>query len=163
MGRRSQARAPAGQARREPSAWFRAAPEVVWRVPWERGGRRPGLLPRQPLASLLLTRARKPGAPEPLGSLEQTSGQRGAGHQHANMDDNIKVFTTFPYLLFIFEFVSSWRARAEEGAGWVEPRAVKGAPHSRLDRIHNLLGPGASGWRSRSEESLPRPQSFGPF
>lgn len=79
------------------------------------------------------------GAPGPLGSAEQASGQRQAGaariqsrgrRLHAGMapaaasggstlPSGFAVFTTFPDLLFIFEFVSGRRVGAGEGAGWM--------------------------------------------
>ncbi|XP_058390624.1 plasmolipin-like [Diceros bicornis minor] len=53
--------------------------------------------------------------------------------------------TAFPYRLFIFEFVSGWRVRTEEGAGRAGSRFIAGAPHSRLDQIHKLRGPRSIG------------------
>lgn len=61
----------------------------------------------------------------------------------STLPSGFAVFTTFPDLLSIFEFVSGWRARARarEGAGWVAAARV----------------PGASGYRGHSEESLSPP------
>lgn len=109
------------------------------------------------------------GAPGPLGSAEQASGQRRAGaarvqsrgrRQHAGMapaaasggstlPSGVAVFTSFPDLLFIFEFVSGWRigAGAGEGSGWVV--AAGSASGTEV--------PGASGERGRSEERLSPP------
>jgi hypothetical protein len=108
-------------------------------------GRRLGLLP--PLPGVRLAFNPRVGAPGPLGSEQQASGQRGtraarvasrgrrqlagmapaAASGGSTLPSGFSVFTTFPDLLFIFEFVSDSRTRGpgREGTGW----APSGAPH----------------------------------
>ena len=151
VGIRSQTPAPT-------SGWFRAAPLALGR---SLGGA-PLSLGRGPggsRGSSLFVRGApalnpRAGAPWPLSSAEQASGQRraraarvrfrgrrqptsmapSAASGGSSLPSGFAVFTTFPDLLFLFEFVSGWRAprpRAGEGGmGWVVPRALPGDPHS---------------------------------
>lgn len=162
-------------ARSAPSGWVRTAPAALPPDPWRRASRTwagtgragtaapPSSVPGSP------TLNPRAGAPGPLGSAEQASGQRRAGaarvqsrgrRQHAGMapaaasggstlPSGFAVFTSFPDLLFIFEFVSGWRvgAGAREGSGWVVPAGSASGTEV----------PRASGKQGRSEESLSPP------
>ena len=129
---------PAPQARGALSRWGRAAPAArTGDLGGDGAGGDQGSSLFDPGLPTLNPRA---GAPGPLGSAERASGQCKAGaarvqtrgrRQHAGMapaaasggstlPSGFAVFTTFPDLLFILEFVSRRRARAcaREGAEW---------------------------------------------
>lgn len=76
-------------------------------------------------------------------------------HQHAGMaptassggstlPSGFAVFTTFPDLLFILEFVSGW-AGAWEGVGWAEPCTIAGLCAGFRTRFTGCVGPGSIG------------------